>query len=232
MGYLPHEMFETPDNDTTIWRYIPIEQLLGILNGNYLYFTNPSTLEDKLEGSYPEKTYESLKDCINLLNEKLPIKKNGSYEYYQKIFNGDPCDPVAITRKQRIDPIIHIINLTEDMSNLIFCNYWTASDKEMATHWWRYGGNPTTVAIKSTIGRLRKSFLSEANVHIGKIKYINYESDHTWNYEKIMKSEFNDNNCLINLIYSLYLNKDENTKMNQKFGASFRTKTEENTLNV
>ena len=80
MGYQPHEMFDTPDDHTIIWRYIPIEQLLGILNGNSLYFTNPRILEDRLEGSYPAKTNNSLWDRINLLDENLPIKKGEGYD--------------------------------------------------------------------------------------------------------------------------------------------------------
>ena len=209
MGYQPHKMFETPCDDTIIWRYIPIEQLLGILNGNCLYFTNPRTLEDKLEGIYPNKTYWSLWNSINLLDERLPIKKCGSYEFERKIFESDSNNILNLTRKENQHLTIHINQLTQDMSNLIFCNYWTVSEKENAIHWWRYSGNPTTVAIKSTIGRLKKSFSSELNVHVGKINYINYASDHTWNYEKIIKSDFKDKNSLINLVYSLHLNKDD-----------------------
>ena len=87
MSYQPHEMFETPDDDTIIWKYTPIEQLLSSLNGNSLYFTNPSRFEDKLEGSYPSETYKSLWNCINLLDERLPIKKDRSYEFRRKIFD-------------------------------------------------------------------------------------------------------------------------------------------------
>ena len=213
MGYQPHDMFKTPSDDTVIWQYIPIEKFLSSLNENSLYFTHPSKFEDQLEGNYPEETYKSLWNCINLLDERLPIKKSRSYEFHRKMFdemcNDDSNEFVGPIEKEDMPLLIHINKLTQEMSNLIFCNCWTVSKKENATHWWRYGGSPTTVAVMSTIGRLREALSAKEGVHIGHINYIDYNSEHTYNYEKIMESGFKDKDNLIDLVYSLYLNKDD-----------------------
>lgn len=212
MSYQCHKMFETPCDDTVIWKYTPIEQLLSSLNECSLYFANPSTFEDKSEGSYPEKTYKSLWDYINLLDERLPIKKSDFYEFHRKIFDGESTEPAHLDIKENQHLIIHIDRLTQEMSNLIFCNCWAVSKKENATHWWRYGGSPTTVAIMSTIGRLKKALLSGGGIHIGNINYIDYNLKHTYKYKKIIKSGFKDKDSLIDLVYSLYLNKDDRYK--------------------
>ena len=212
MSYQPHEMFETPGDDTIIWKYTPIEQLLSSLNGNSLYFTNPSRFEDKREGSYPAETHETLQDYINLLDEKLPIKKSDMYEFYRETSKDDSYNPLGRTFRDVMPYLIHIENLTQEMSNFIFCNCWAVSKKENATHWWRYGGSPTTVAIMSTIGRLKKALLSRGGIHIGNINYIDYNSEHTYNYEKIIESGFKDKDSLIDLVYSLHLNKDDRYK--------------------
>ena len=216
MGYQPHDMFKTPCNGTVIWQYTPIEKFLSILNGSSLYFANPSRFEDQSEGSYPKKTYKSLWDCINLLDERLPIKKNRSYEFRQKMFdemrNDDSNEFVGPIKKEDMHLLIHINKLTQEVGNLIFCNCWTVGKKENATHWWRYGGSPTTVAIMSKIGRLKKALSAKGGVHIGNINYIDYNSAHTYNYKKIMKSGFKDKDSLIDLVYSLYLNKDDRYK--------------------
>lgn len=209
MSYQNHEMFETPDDETVIWQYTPIEKLLSILNERSIYFTNPSKFEDKLEGNYPEQTYKSLWERINLLNEKLPIKKSDSHEFHQKILDGEFTGPSFLEIKKIQHFIIHIDNLTQEMSNLIFCNCWAVNKKENATHWWRYGGSPTTIAIMSTIGRLKEALSAKEDVHIGCINYIDYHSEHTYNYEKIKESDFKDKDNLIDLVYSLYLNKDD-----------------------
>ena len=213
MGYQPHDMFETPNDDTVIWQYTPIEKLLSILNGSSIYFANPSRFEDKLEGNYPQQTYESLWNCINLLDERLPIKKSRSYEFRRKMFdemcNNDSNEFVGPIKKEDMPLIIHINKLTQEMSNLIFCNCWAVKKKENATHWWRYGGSPTTVAVMSTIGRLREALLAREGVHIGNINYIDYDSEHTYNYDKIIESDFRDKDNLIDLVYSLHLNKDD-----------------------
>lgn len=209
MGYQPHDMFKTPCDGTVIWQYTPIEKLLSILNGSSIYFANPSRFEDKSEGSYPDKTYESLRSCINLLDERLPIKKTGSYEFHRKIFDGESTGPTYLESKKDQHLIIHINRLTQEMGNLIFCNCWTVSKKENATHWWRYGGSSTTVAIMSTIGRLKEALSVKGGVHIGDINYIDYKLKHTYNYEKIMESGFKDKDNLIDLVYSLHLNKDD-----------------------
>ena len=213
MNYQPHQMFETPNKDTVIWKYTPIEQLLSNLNENSLYFTNPSRFEDQREGSYPQQTYKSLWNHINLLDERLPIKKGDMHEFYrQEIFGGESTNRLHRGIRKGQQYLIHINQLTQEMSNLIFCNCWTVSEKENATHWWRYGGSPTTVAIMSTIGRLKEALLSRIGIHIGNINYIDYNSEHTYNYEKIIESGFTDKDNLIDLVYSLYLNKDDRYK--------------------
>ena len=213
MSYQPHEMFETPNDETVIWKYTPIEQLLNSLNENSLYFTSPSKFEDQLEGNYPDETYKSLWNCINLLDERLPIKRSRSYEFRQKMLdemcNDDSNEFVGPIKKEDMHLLIHINKLTQEMSNLIFCNCWTISKKENATHWWRYGGRPTTVAIMSKIGRLKEALLPGSDIHIGNINYIDYNSEHTYNYDKIIKSGFKDKGNLVDLVYSLYLNKDD-----------------------
>lgn len=60
----------------------------------------------------------------------------------------------------------------------IYINCWYANDYESAAMWQLYAGAGNAIAIRSTVARLSESLSTDArNIHIGKIKYIDYEKD-------------------------------------------------------
>jgi hypothetical protein len=58
--YAPHPVFEVPDDNTVIWRYMGFSKFISLLNSSALYFTVATKFEDRWEGTIPIANKTSL----------------------------------------------------------------------------------------------------------------------------------------------------------------------------
>lgn len=94
----------------------------------------------------------------------------------------------------------------------MFCSSWFLRQNESNAMWTEYGDkrNPTSVAIKTTVGDLIDSLKSTyCQIHIGKVKYIDYKTDHIKSYESFLKSDLTDPNVVLKLFYDPVLHKND-----------------------
>lgn len=58
--YEPHPVFELPESNAEIWRYMGFSKLVALLNSSALYFTVATKFDDKWEGTLPLKNKENI----------------------------------------------------------------------------------------------------------------------------------------------------------------------------
>lgn len=150
--YKKHPVFDTPDDDKKIWRYLDLTKLLDILYRQKLYFPRTDLLGDPYEGSYPKTNIDSRNIKLAKLI-KSDIFQNLSYQ-----------DRTKAEKK-----------FNRDWRKYFGISCWCMSEDESAALWQIYCGSSYGVAIQSTIGRLKKSLEEEReDVYIGRVNYIDY----------------------------------------------------------
>jgi len=135
----------TPNGNTMIWRYMGIDKFLHLITSKQLYFTKLSKMTDKYEGSLPDEIL--LKIVQQAISENL-----------------DPFDKLI---KKRIE--------FEKFKDFTFINCWAKNRNESYALWKIYlRGSSSGVAIKTTVGKLKKSLESQPgnfDFYIGDVKY-------------------------------------------------------------
>jgi len=150
--YTPHSKLVISNQDTnTIWRYMNFEKFRSMIENTSLFFCRADKLGEKWEGSLTKKMIEKFG-----MEEKKILSSNGN-TYNLKEWH-----------KSR-----------ELRSHLINC--WHVNNDESYEMWMTYTPknnsiNTKSIAIQSTIGRLKKSFhKTEEMIRIGEVKYVDHD---------------------------------------------------------
>ena len=207
MPYQESPYFKTPQKCKKIWRYMPIDKFMAMLSEKSLYFPNVCSFNDKYEGGLSDKTREEVYKT-NLLNaENTPVKqddefirkKNVIIEALEEIHTEDEM-------KEILNFLHSFQTLLRKFSNyLMFCSSWFLKENESHSMWAEYGdkGNPTSVAIQTTVGDLINSIESpDYQVHIGKVKYKDYNTEHIEGYENFLKTDLKNPDNVLKLFYA------------------------------
>jgi len=149
--YAPHNEFIEPNNETLkIWRYMSLEKFKFLIEQQALYFTRCDKLvEDPFEGSWPKVNVEARQQFVK---SQANISKGKS-----------------LTAEQMFSVFV------EKFRSFTTINCWHLSEFESAIMWEKYAKENKGIAIQSTYQNLKRSLIDEKVVHIGQIKYINYE---------------------------------------------------------
>jgi streptogramin lyase len=165
--FSPHPSFETPDDNLTLWRYIDLAKLISMLRHRSIFFARLDSQTDRFEGSLLSRTLDD--DTETLL-------------------------PLAIRGRPELRP--HFDVMRSSLSNfrpraLMSC--WHASDHESAAMWDLYAETNHGIAVRTTVGRLRRSIDSaeppsassgtlqygddRMAYFMGVVRYLDYEHD-------------------------------------------------------
>lgn len=171
--YYKHPDLALPDGNSKIWRYMDFSKLQTMLKRSSIFFSRADKQTDEFEGEYP---IEMLRE----LEERWGNNKSDDGKSYT---------------------FIQWHNDREIPSRLISC--WSVGFSETRKRWYEYTISPESVAIRSTIDRLKNCFIQDENdnlvVWIGKIRYGDDEN-------KLPKSFFEWN---VNyLLYSFFAKKE------------------------
>ena len=202
MPYQESPYFKTPPKCKKIWRYLSIDKFMAMLSEESLYFPNIYLFNDRYEGLLSDKTREEVYKT-NLLNEKnTPIKQDEEFFSEKELLES----PLIKKDKDRFLKSQHSFEtLLETFSNhLMFCSSWFLKESESHSMWAEYGdkGNPTSVAIQTTVGDLINSIeSSDYRIHIGKVKYKNYDVEHLEGYEDFLSKDLTYPDNVLELFY-------------------------------
>lgn len=148
-----HSACTPPDNDQVIWRYIDLAKFILFLDTKELFFTRPDKFEDPFEGSLPEKLIEKKSRWVKSL------KAEGKIDSEKEVSK--------ILSKMYLD----------NKKNIGVCS-WHMNSYESEAMWKLYLKSDEGIAIQSTYINLYNCLNeSEYDIHISKVKYIDYEED-------------------------------------------------------
>jgi hypothetical protein len=143
--FTEHIEFNTPLDETVIWRYMDLWKFKDLILTKELYFPRIDQLGDLTEGIFPEESQ-------NMLFKFL--EDNGRQDEAQGLKGG------FNNQRHRLDK---------------FISSWNISDNESFLLWKAYTSDVNAVAIKSTVGSLKLALSEEPNIdnYIGSVNYHN-----------------------------------------------------------
>lgn len=145
-----HPAVKTPHGNTTIWRYMGLGKFLDLIIHRRLFFSNAARLTDQYEATLPASN-------VAAMRTKLENK------------NFDPAD-----LETEVNWRVAQIN---ELRNLTLVNCWAMSPHESYARWKIYlGGSKDGVAVKTTVGRLKKSLMRSGDrypedVYLAEVDY-------------------------------------------------------------
>ena len=143
-------LFQPPDRDMKIWRYMDLTKLVAFLETGSLHFARADTLGDPYEGSW------------TTLN---PVARE---EQLGKIFDSTE----GKTRSEEIHQIFK--NAVHFEREHTYINCWHGGATENAAMWKLYGTVAGAIAIQSTYQKLVDALPDD--VYMGMVQYEDYNS--------------------------------------------------------
>lgn len=142
--YYKHPDLLLFDDASVIWRYMELQRFQSMLEENSIFFSRADKQTDELEGEYPEGMLAELE---RRFGDGIPSDDGNIYTFRE-----------WHTQK-------------EIRSRLISC--WSVGATESRRMWTEYTHSKESIAVCSTIGRLKNCFHDriEPVVWIGKVRY-------------------------------------------------------------
>lgn len=156
-------------DDVILWRYMSLEKFIHLIDSRTLFLSPISYFKnsDPLEGHLPKKFHMEMKNTL---------------QYIRNSLTSDYKD-IPSEMKYRIKELNATSDLRVELMNektrgrqSICC--WYESTFESEAMWKLYGDNGKSIAIKTTVGALKKSIESEENdklVFLSRIKYLDFD---------------------------------------------------------
>ena len=166
---------KAPADDQIIWRFLTLEKLLHMILNGSLYFTQVLELQkdDPFESQFSSAHIIAIK---TIMSDVEALK--AFLRYANKTEEIDLNDDRI---KNQINMALNIPMLemfAKFAAGIHYVNCWHVNDFESAAMWRLYCSNHSGVAIKSTVGKLKKSIEdNESDIYIGKIEYIDYRTE-------------------------------------------------------
>jgi hypothetical protein len=156
-----HELLDTPEDDTILWRYLDLSDFLNLLARQTLYFANRREfIADPWEGAIPATTTEAAKRVDRYLSE-----------LYTELRGTDVSKRKGSERVQDIERSIRSRQATYGV------NCWHKNEVESVAMWTLYTHGKDGVAIQTTV-RLLKECRSEERrpIYIANVLYGDHET--------------------------------------------------------
>ena len=176
-----HECFHPPeDRDARIWRYMDLPKLLSILDEGRLFFPRRSSLQDPFEGFYDEdtsvKVTEYSKKAFQEQHARLGLPPELD-KIHPELAHEKALLEIYPHRAEQIKRFF--VSLRPYSFTDFGCiNSWHISEHESDAMWNLYAERGKGVAVVSTFSKLCRAFhVSNTNVFIGTVKYIDYQKD-------------------------------------------------------
>lgn len=150
--YQDHPKFTQPeDEEIRVWRYMNFAKLVSLINSRKLHFSRADKLGDPFEGSMPKKNVAA---------------------------KGFVPESILPEMREKFLSLIRDMGKTKELwpRNLAI-NCWHMNKHESAAMWRLYLKSDEGIAIQSTYAKLKRSLIDDEKVYLGKVKYIDYDTD-------------------------------------------------------
>jgi hypothetical protein len=159
-----HSTFNRPDDQQTIWRYMSFSKFMSLVSSGRLWFARADILQasDPMEGRVPDAQVEANNEFLRSMN-LVPMT--------------DGCGNEVHSSGQRGEHSV-VMNARHDYFERYhtYINCWHVGNVENFAMWRVYGEDSNCLAIKSTVGDLRRALGKSDNyrIYAGKMNYVDY----------------------------------------------------------
>lgn len=154
MPYEPHPLFADPADEFKLWRYMDFTKLVSLLFKKKIFFTRADNFSDPFEGSFPKKEIEVR---CNKIRKKLRSGQSDASSLKETAAN--------------------LSAQYKDNRQYILMNCWHYNNYESLAMWKLFLKSDEGVAIHTSCDRLKLAFKNfDKAIHIGKVRYLDYES--------------------------------------------------------
>lgn len=160
----PLPTFNTPDDEQVVWRYMSFSKFMSLISSGSLWFARADILQasDPMEGRVPEAQVQANNTLLRSMNF-VPMTDGHGNEVFSSQQRGEHS--VVMHARRDYFERYHT-----------YINCWHISDVENFAMWRVYGEDRNCLAIKSTVGDLRKALGVSNNYRIfaGAMNYVDY----------------------------------------------------------
>jgi hypothetical protein len=152
VAYKKHPSFPEPAPSDRVWRYLDFTKFVALLERKVLYFSRVDLLGDRFEG------------CLSRANIS---QRTAVY--------ADLIAESGEEKWQKFQQQFH--DMIRGVRRHTYVNCWHVGNEESAAMWGLYTRPDQGIAIRSTFERLTRSLRTDGDVFVGKVTYLDYESD-------------------------------------------------------
>jgi hypothetical protein len=131
-----------------LWRYFDLAKFVSLISTNTLFFAAADRLGDEHEGALPTKVNNKVSGTFHRIASKMK-------------------QPANIAELQLL-----LSRNSEIERSYFHVSCWHMNQRESAAMWAQYGSRDGAVAIRSTVGRLRRALPAETR--FGAVRYVDY----------------------------------------------------------
>ena len=205
---------ETPPDETELIHYLNIYQLLSMLYNKQIVFIPVAFYRDALESSLSLPSLKEV-DSHLLWKDNSPVKKDENFIHIKEEAtykgNDETKQYFHKTYWEKLWRIHSFEHLIYSFSrHFMFTHCWSIYNTESILMWDRYRHQDSTIAITTTVGNVKEAFSeSEEELHIGKIKYKDYEKEHITGFQGFSDKNLSDPNTIEELFYQPIFHKQD-----------------------
>jgi len=79
-----------------------------------------------------------------------------------------------------------LLSFSSELKKVNFINCWHNNSHQSAAMWDLYAGDGSSIAIKSSIDRIKRGIICEEDFYIGEVQYLDYEQDSIWDFNMLL----------------------------------------------
>ncbi len=154
-----------------IWRYLDLARFISLLSTESLRFACPNEFtNDPYEGYYPKSHVQAFS---SMAKQQLGQLRATRDEMIARLPGIDAArlDEAIVAAKERFKNAFNETRLKFGIS----C--WHRNEAESEAMWKLYATSGQGIAIESTRNQLRDSLSGSDGIHIGDVRYLDFESD-------------------------------------------------------
>lgn len=167
--FSPRE-YTIPNDNACLWRYMDFAKYVSLLLNKEIFFSRSDMFEDKYEGA---------KGAIG----RKEYWDNHYLSFFRQAILNPPKGYSCSLKEDEVEKeakrlLMDLENSSLKMRERTFISCWHENDYESEAMWKLYSGFiQNAVAIKTTYRHLYESLGKNPNINIGKVQYIDYNSD-------------------------------------------------------
>jgi hypothetical protein len=165
---LEHTCFPQPEDDSVrVWRYLDLAKFIWLIENQKLYLSGVDSLNDSHEGATPKFLAADFDRQLLGVRQYQLLREFGS-DLGREKFKMELPQLIEQNRQMRI-------HRQKDRQHL-YVNCWYLGNPESEAMWRLYCPDNNGVAIQTSYRKLVKSIESDSELYIGRVTYIDYES--------------------------------------------------------